>query len=135
MGITLGEELGLDPQDPAGKAKHAQLVLDADDMFSELCKGKDKERFDKWFAYIEKVLAKSTSGYLVGSKVTPADFFLYWTMEWIKKRTQDSESPPFSNPADFQKLSGWLSKMDSEPAVQRLEGKGAVRIPDFKVWK
>merc|ERR1712232_239034 len=105
--ITLSEELGLAPTGASAKAKHSQLILDANDLFVELCGKKGQDRFDKWFAYLEKTLANAGTGYFVGSTVTPADFFMYWSMQWIKKRGFD-----FST---HEKFNAWLAKMDAEP--------------------
>lgn len=131
--VMLGDELNLVPKDYKSKAKCAQLVLDAYDLFTELCVKKDKACMESWYAYFEKVLTTAGTGYLLNAKVTPADFTLFWVMLWMDARTVDNDAGPWA--VEGPKLKAFRAKVEQLPVVKKLDQQaGCVRIPEMKLW-
>lgn len=146
--ITLTHALKAAPiNHPVFGPKHTQLILDANDMFTELCQGKDKKRFDAWFSYLDTTLctlrpAGPGSSYLLKTEMaTPADFFMFWTMLWIQKRAADEDEPAFAKKEEYASLQLWFSAMEKDPVVRLVDsgemsgGKAVPRIPDVRPWK
>eukprot|EP00747_Dinoflagellata_sp_TGD_P002396 gnl/TRDRNA2_/TRDRNA2_104123_c0_seq1.p1 gnl/TRDRNA2_/TRDRNA2_104123_c0~~gnl/TRDRNA2_/TRDRNA2_104123_c0_seq1.p1 ORF type:complete len:203 (+),score=38.05 gnl/TRDRNA2_/TRDRNA2_104123_c0_seq1:57-665(+) len=120
--ILLGEELQLVPRNPAQKAKHAQHVLDADDLLQEVFKDKDEDRFRKWFDYLSKSITRSGGPFLLGLTPTPADYFMLFSFLWVDKKNKKfyTGSPP---------INSWLAAVKATQGYQKIEKTGIALIP------
>jgi len=112
--LMLGEELSMAPKDPVLRAKHCQLILDANDLLGEIFGGKDDERLKKWMDYLEKTITATPGVFLVGDKVTPADFFMYFTFLWVDKKEKKSLYESCTGVKKF------MAAVENTPAYKKL---------------
>ena len=77
----------------------------------------------KWFDVYEKMLAKSGSGYIVGDKLSWADYAAGWALPPRFALLSDADK------ASFPKMGAWLMMLAGTEGFKKLADKGVPILP------
>lgn len=122
---ALGKSLGM----AAGDAEefHAmQAALNTADILAEGAKLKEEPghaRMKKWFGVYEKMLEKTGSGYLVGEKLSWADYAACWALPPRFALLSDADKK------EFPKMSAWLTMLDGCEGIKKVKATGVPLLP------
>lgn len=95
----------------------------ADPVLAEQVKQSAERRVIPMFEYIDKHFANSGKPYLLGDKVSAADFFLFMLGRWSRGMQKPAR--------DYPHLGEFMRRMFARPSVQTVYTQEGIQLPFF----